>query len=77
VSAEVVEAGKLLEVVGFGLGATIGVALLFSLAILSTVRALERQRPGGVSLAWGALAAVCFAGVLAAAGYGLILLSSK
>ena len=76
-SAEIVEAGRLLEVVGFGLGATIGVALLFSLAVLGTVRALDRQRAGAATLAYGTLAAVCFAGCLAAAGYGLVLLSSK
>lgn len=76
-SAEIVEAARLLEVVGFGLGATIGVALLFSLAVLGTVRALDRQRPGAATLAYGTLAAACFAGCLAAAGYGLVLLSSK
>ncbi len=74
----VVEAGKLLEVVAFSLGATIGVATLFSLAIFGVAQASERrERDRGGSLAFGSLAAICLAACVAAAAYGVVVLASK
>lgn len=76
--ASIVETGKLLDVVLYALAATVGVALLFSLAVLGAARASEaRGRSGGAVLAYGAIAAVCLLACLGAAAWGIVLLSSK
>ncbi|HEX5223787.1 MAG TPA: hypothetical protein VFW29_01530 [Solirubrobacteraceae bacterium] len=77
-TATVVELGKLLDVVLFALGATVGVAILFSLAILGVTQASERRgQHRAAAIAYGTLAVVGLAGCVAAAGYGLVLLTSK
>jgi hypothetical protein len=74
----VVEVGKLLEVVFFSLGATIGVATLFALAIFGVAQASDRPgRDRGRGFAYGALAVICLGGCMAAAAYGVVLLASK
>jgi hypothetical protein len=76
--AAIVQIGNLLEVVLVALAATIGVATLFSLAVLGVTRAFEQREAGNVTLlAYGALAAVCLGGCFAAAVYGVVLLASK
>ncbi|HEY0516578.1 MAG TPA: hypothetical protein VGD00_05620 [Solirubrobacteraceae bacterium] len=74
----VVEVGKLLTVVLDALGASVAVAVLFSLAVLGIARASdEAERDARAVLGYGALAAVCLLACLAAGVYGVVLLSSK
>jgi hypothetical protein len=74
----VVEVGKLLGVVLDALVAAVGVATLFSLAVLGLARASDRSaRNPGSLFAYGMLAAVCLLGCVAAGGYGVVLLASK
>jgi len=76
--ATIIEAGKLGEVILWSLCATIGVAALFSLAILGVTQASERRNENrNAALAYGALAVIGLIGCLAAAAYGLALLASK
>lgn len=78
VATAVVEAGKLGEVVLYALLATVGVAILVSLAILGSTRFLERDREGAsAALAYGALAVLSLLSSLAVVVYGVVLLSSK
>ncbi len=76
--ATIIEAGKLGEVILWSLCATIGVATLFSLAILGVTQASERRTENrNAALAYSALAVIGLIGCLAAAAYGLALLASK
>lgn len=74
----VVEVGKLLGVVADAIAATVGIAMLYSLAILAMSRASE-ARDGNTSalFAYAALAVICLLGCIAASGYGVVLLASK
>lgn len=74
----IVEVGKLLGVVVDAIAATVGVAMLYSLAILGIARASEaRERNTNALLAYGALAVLCLVGCIAASGYGVVLLATK
>ena len=77
IAGTVVEVGKLLEVVVYALVATVGVALLFSVAIVGAMRASEQRSRRAAVLGYGTLAALCLGGCIAAAAYGLALLASK
>lgn len=76
--ATILEAGKLLHVVLDALLATVGVAALYSLAVLALARASEqRKHRGSAAIAYGTLAAVCSLGCIAAVAYGVALVASK
>lgn len=74
--AVILEIGKLLEVVLDALVATVGVAALYSLAVLALARASE-QRQRSAALGYGTLAALCALGCIAAVAYGVALTSNK
>jgi nitrate reductase gamma subunit len=78
VAGPVVDVGKLLGVIATSLVATIGVATLFSLAILGIARSSDRrQSDRNGAWAYGVLAAMCVAGCAAATAYGVALLAGK
>jgi hypothetical protein len=78
VIASAVDTGKLLEVVLVALIASVGVSVLFSLAILGVTRISDRRREGATMAlaAYGGLAILSLAGCVAAVIYGLVLLTS-
>jgi hypothetical protein len=77
-TATVVDTRKLLGLVLQSLGATVGVATLFSLAILGITGIAERRdRRAGALLAYGTLAIASLLGCLAAGVYGIVLITSK
>lgn len=78
ITAEVIEAAKLLEVILDALIATIGVTVLFSLAVLGLARVGERPRSGTVhTVLYGMLAALALSGCVTAIVFGVIALSQQ
>ncbi len=75
--ATILETEKLLEVVLDALLATVGITVLYSLAILAFSRASERRRHRSSATGYGALAGVCALGCIAAIAYGVALTTSK
>ena len=73
----VVEVQKLLSVVLDAIAASVGVAMLFSLAVLGVARASEQRGHTGALFAYGMLAILCLLGCIVAAGYGVALIASK
>jgi hypothetical protein len=74
----VVDVEKLLGVVLDAIVASVGVAVLFSFAVLGLARASERRaRHSSGLLAYGTLAILCLLGCLAAGAYGVLLIASK
>ncbi|HEY1688224.1 MAG TPA: hypothetical protein VGF95_05105 [Solirubrobacteraceae bacterium] len=73
--ASIVEVGKLLDVIADAIGATVGVAILFSLAVLGMTRASEQRERGSVLFAYGLLTVLCLLGSLAAVAYGIVVLA--
>ena len=79
-SSPVVDWGKLGQVVLYSLGAGIGVALCFSLAILGATRFAEARRGTGGSgpaVAYAVLAATGLAVTVGAVVVGIIVMASK
>jgi hypothetical protein len=77
--AAVVDGDALLQVIGVSIGAGLGLALVFSLAIASGARAGQARRSGaeGVALAWYVCTAVCGLLCLAAVVLGVVVMLSK
>jgi len=73
----IVEVGKLLGIVLDALVATVGVAVLFSMAVLGIARASDQREHNTNAFAYGTLAVVCLLGCLAAAAYGVVLMTNK
>jgi hypothetical protein len=78
VVAEVVEVGKLANVVLAALVAGVGVTVLFSLAILGLTRVSDTRAAGNgpALIAYACLGILSLAGCAAAVVYGLVLLTS-
>jgi phage tail tape-measure protein len=79
-SSPVVDWGKLGQVVLYSLGAGVGVAVCFSLAILGATRFAEARRGaggGGPAVAYALLGAVGLAATVGAVVVGIIVMASK
>jgi hypothetical protein len=74
----VVNGGDLVELVWTSLAAGLGVTVIYGIAILGTNRALEngREGHGGRAAAYGVLAALAGAAVLAALVAGIVAMTS-
>jgi hypothetical protein len=77
--AQIIDVGDLVSVIWTSLVAGIGVCLVFSLAIIGFARATDMAREGnGVAMAaYGLLALVAFAAVLALVVFGVIVMTAK
>ena len=77
--ATIVDGGDLLEVVYTSALAGVGVTVIYGLAILGIDRAIEFGRAGrGLeAAAFGVLAVVCTAGVLASLVFGIAVMINK
>lgn len=78
-TAAAISVSSLFKVLYASLAAGVGVAIVFSVAILGATRASDMRRCGrsGAATAYGVLAAVGFAASAAIAVYGLILVGRK
>jgi hypothetical protein len=78
VIADVVDVGKLTDVVLAALVAGVGVTVLFSLAILGLTRVSDIRADGNrpAVIAYACLGILSLTGCAAAAVYGLVLLTS-
>jgi hypothetical protein len=78
-SSPVVDWGKLGQVVAYSLGAGIGVAICFSLAIVGATRFGEARRSDapGPAVLYGLLAAFGLAATIAAIVIAIIIMASK
>ncbi|MEA2440418.1 MAG: hypothetical protein QOH76_1842 [Thermoleophilaceae bacterium] len=79
-AASVVDWGKLGQVVLYSLGAGVGVALCFSLAILGATRFADARRGDGgdgSAVGYAILAALGLAATLAAVVVAIIVMTSK
>ena len=74
-----IDVGALLKMVYASLAAGVGVAVVFSIAILGATRSSDMRRSGrgGAATAYAALAAVGVVVTAAIAVYGLILVAHK
>jgi hypothetical protein len=79
VTAAIVDGGALLKVLYASLGAGVGVAVVFSLAVYGATRASEERRVGraGAAAMFTALAVVGVACAAGAAVYGVVLVAHK
>lgn len=73
----IIEVKSLLGVIADALAATVGVAVLFSLAVLGITRASEQREHTNALFAYGSLSVVCLLGCLAAVVYGIAVVASK
>lgn len=77
IAAEVIEVTKLLEVMLDAIVATIGVTVLFSLAVLGISRVSDRREREHSVIGYGALAVLCLLGCLGVVIFGVTLLAHK
>ena len=75
----VVDWAALLEVVYSSFLAGIGVTAVFAVAILGATRAVDARRDGGSVVAsfYAALTVLAFAVVIAAVGFGIVVMTTK
>jgi hypothetical protein len=79
VLATVVEWGDVVDVIWTAAAAGVGVTVAFALAILGTVRAVDRQRDGrlAAATAYGVVGAAALGVVAAGVVLGIIVMTSK
>jgi hypothetical protein len=77
--ATIVDTSDLLEVVWTSAVAGVGVTVVYGLAILGVDRAIEfgRMGRGLEAAAYGVLAVICTAGVLASLVFGIVVMVNK
>lgn len=77
-TGEIVEVGRLLNVVRDALIAAVVVSVVFSVAVVGLVRATERSQPrSAAAFGYAALSAICIGCCVALAVFGVTLLASK
>jgi hypothetical protein len=79
VAGKIVDWAALLEVAYFSLGAGLGVAFAFSMAVAGTTRFADEMRENRLTraIAYGAVAVIGFLLVLAAIAFGIVVMTAK